>query len=92
MRIARTVERPAAVSILVDGAIVSAIPGENVAAALFAAGVLRLRSSPRAGAARGMFCLMGSCQECVVWVDGRRVTACQEPVRAAMKIGTGAMP
>jgi hypothetical protein len=35
----------------------------------------------RTASVRGMF-LMGSCQECVVEADGRRVAACQEPVRA----------
>jgi hypothetical protein len=36
-----------------------------------------------------MFCLMGSCQECVVWADARRVLACQEPVRAGLDVRSG---
>jgi predicted molibdopterin-dependent oxidoreductase YjgC len=35
-----------------------------------------------------MFCLMGSCQECLVRVDGRRALACQEPVRDGMVVVT----
>ena len=31
-----------------------------------------------------MFCLMGSCQECVVRIDGKLVPACQEADRATV--------
>jgi predicted molibdopterin-dependent oxidoreductase YjgC len=72
-----------------DGTAVRAHAGESVACALFAAGVRTLRRSPRNGTARGMFCLMGSCQECVVVADGRRVAACQEPVRAGLDVRSG---
>lgn len=87
-RIAHTVERGEAVSITVDGAPLGAFAGESVAVALFAAGRKQLRTSPRAGTPRGMFCLMGVCQECAIWIDGRRLTACQEPVRADMVVRT----
>src|SRR5687767_14365566 len=78
--------RGAAIEFRFDGQTVSAGEGENIACALFAAGIRTLRGSPRTGTARGMFCLMGSCQECVVWVDGRRVPACQEPVRSGLDV------
>lgn len=84
--------RGRAVSFLFDGRRVEAFEGESVACALLAAGFRTLRSSPRAGAPRGMFCLMGSCQECVVRVDGRRTTACQEPVREGMDVRDGTVP
>ena len=74
-----------------DGRTVRAFAGESIACALFAAGIRTLRRSPRSGLARGMFCLMGSCQECVVWVDGRRVPACQEPARAGLDVRSGAL-
>ena len=90
MRIEGLVERPTPVTITVDGRPISAFAGESLAAALFAAGIRTLRRSPRAAAPRGMFCLMGVCQECLVWLDGRRVTACEEPVREGMAITTGA--
>lgn len=44
--------------------------GETLAAALTAAGELRLRHT-RSGDDRGMFCGMGVCQECLVEIDGR---------------------
>ncbi len=84
------VERPEPVEIMVDGERVTAFPGESLGAALYAAGLRCLRKSPRAGTPRGMYCLMGVCQECALWVDGRRTTACSEPVRAGMIVRTGA--
>jgi len=69
-----------------DGQPVSARVGESVAAALFASGMKTLRTSPRECAPRGMFCLMGSCQECLVMVDGRRVLACRSVVADGMRV------
>lgn len=89
IRIESKVVREPPVSIEVDGVRVEAHPGESVAAALFALGIRCLRRSPRRAEPRGAFCLMGSCQECVVLVDGRRTTACQEPVRSGMVVLTG---
>jgi predicted molibdopterin-dependent oxidoreductase YjgC len=82
--------RGGAVEFFFDGRTVRAHAGESIACALFAAGVRTLRRSPRTASARGMFCLMGSCQECVVEADGRRVAACQEPVRAGLDVRSGA--
>lgn len=81
--------RGAAVEFLYDGRAVRAHAGESIACALFAAGVRTLRRSPRTASPRGMFCLMGSCQECVVEVDGRRAAACQEQVRAGLDVRSG---
>ena len=83
-------DRGQAVEFFFDGKVVRAYAGESVACALFAAGIRTLRRSPRTDSVRGMFCLMGSCQECVVEVDGRRVAACQEPVRAGLDVRSGA--
>ena len=85
-RILDTVERPPEVSFSVDGRTFSGVPGESLAVALLAAGVRRLRSSQRTGSPRGVFCMMGVCQECVVLVDGNPVPACLEPVRAGMAV------
>jgi predicted molibdopterin-dependent oxidoreductase YjgC len=84
--------QPTNVEFVFDGRSVSAPAGQSVAAALFAAGMKTLRHSPREHAPRGMFCLMGSCQECLVMVDGRRVLACRTSVTrglvvAPVKIG-----
>lgn len=78
--------RGAAVTILVDGQEVAAFAGESLAAALLAAGILRLRDSPRAGAPRGALCFMGVCQECVVQLDQATVQACQVAVRDGMAV------
>lgn len=47
------------------------------------------RQSPKLHAARGMFCGMGLCFECVVEVDGVWSRACLERTRAGMEIRTG---
>ena len=46
-----------------------AAPGQSLAAALAAGGILALRRTA-AGTERGVFCGMGVCQECLVVVDG----------------------
>ena len=84
------IQAPEQVTILVDGVAVSAGPGESLAAALLVAGISTLRRSPRAATPRGAFCFMGTCQECLVRVDGRPALACQEPVRAGMIVARDA--
>ena len=57
-----------------------------MAAALTAAGVTALRRS-RGGEARGIFCGMGVCHECLVTVDGRPgQRACMTGVRDGMAV------
>lgn len=80
--------RAATVELFLDGQRFTARAGESVAAALFSSRVRALRSSPRLHEARGMFCLMGSCQECLVIVEGRRTLACQTPVTDGLHIET----
>jgi len=86
LRIAGPYERPAMVTITVDGAPMQAAPGESVAAALLAGGIVRLGTSFRAGTPRGAFCFMGVCQECLVRIDGKRVQACTTSVREGQAI------
>lgn len=74
------------VYVLVDGVAVLAHEGECLATALAVAGMTVLRRSPNEGGGRGVFCLMGSCQECLVHLDGAPVVACMEPVRAGMQV------
>ena len=88
LRIDHAVRRGPAVSFVVDGHAVEAFEGESVAAALFAAGMRELRRSPRDRAPRGLFCMMGSCQECLVWVGARKLPSCQVAVAAALEIET----
>ena len=74
--------------IKVNGAPVTAHEGETVHAALTAAGIYPLRQA-RSGEARGAFCGMGLCCECLVTVnhipDQR---ACMTLVRDGMEIRT----
>lgn len=85
------VQRGPAFTVAVDGRAVPAHAGESVLGVLWAAGVRTLRASPVQGEPRGFFCAMGACFECLVTVDDRpNVRACVEPVRAGMRIATGA--
>lgn len=88
LRVDKAVHRGPALQFTVDDQPVDAFAGESVAAALFAAGRRELRQSPRDTAPRGMFCMMGSCQECLVWVGQRLVSACQIPVAAGLAVQT----
>ncbi len=90
LRIANQVRRGPAVTLWVDGQALDAFAGESLAAALLAAGRRALRQSSRAGTPRGVFCMMGACQECLVRVDGKRALACQVAVCDGMRVETGA--
>ena len=60
-----------------DGEPVPALPGQSIAAALWASGRLSWRRTRRAGRPRGAFCGMGVCFDCLVVADGRpNVRAC----------------
>lgn len=74
-------------TITVDGSPLAAAEGESLAVALLQAGRMRFRDSC-SGLGRGPVCGMGTCYECLVLVDGRRVRACLEPVRAGMVVVT----
>ncbi|MBB6123407.1 (2Fe-2S)-binding protein [Sphingobium subterraneum] len=86
LRIAGFAQGRAKVTILFDGRPVDALEGESIAAALWAAGIRRLRTAPNNGGARGPFCMMGLCQECVVEIDGQVVEACRRTVSDGLKI------
>lgn len=88
-RIDEALERGQKVTLIVDGVSVPAYEGESVAAALLADGRRILRTTPRRGEARGMYCGIGICFDCVMTVDGRpNVRTCQTPVRAGMQVET----
>lgn len=77
------------VTIFVDGRPVLAREGEPVAAALYAAGIRTARYSRKRGEARGPFCMIGRCTECIMTVDGRRnMRTCITPVRGGMRVET----
>ena len=46
-------------------------PGQTVAAALIAAGIRSWRTTRHNAAARGLFCGIGACFDCLVTVNGQ---------------------
>jgi len=71
-----------------DGEAISARPGDSIAAALETAG-RRTLGRRMSGAARGLYCGMGACRDCLVTVDGARsVRACMSEVRDGMTVVT----
>jgi sarcosine oxidase subunit alpha len=77
------------VTVSIDGRPVAACAGDSVAAALLAAGVVRLRTSAVSGAPRAPYCMMGACFDCLVTIDGvANRQACQVAVRDGMCIET----
>lgn len=71
---------------LFEGQPIMAAQGMSVAAALLASGITTFRQSAVSHTGRGPFCLMGTCYECVVMVDGVSVQACMTPVRAGLVV------
>ncbi|MGH3261093.1 MAG: (2Fe-2S)-binding protein [Trebonia sp.] len=73
-------------TINVDGVAQQAHLGETVVAALIADGDVAVRRT-RSGSARGVYCGIGVCFECLVSVDGIPNTrACMTWVRDGMEI------
>jgi D-hydroxyproline dehydrogenase subunit gamma len=78
----------AAVTLTIDGTAGTALAGDTLLVAILTArGRLRVNEfdhMPRAG-----FCLMGACQDCVVWTeDGEQLRACSTVVADGMRIST----
>lgn len=77
------------VTIEVDGEFIPAYEGEPIAAALMAAGRLKLRNTTKRKDPRGVFCGIGRCTDCVMIVDGQtNVRTCVTPVKSGMKVQT----
>jgi predicted molibdopterin-dependent oxidoreductase YjgC len=88
LRITAGITRGPQVKFTVDEVACTGYEGESLAAALLASRCRTLRHAPVDGGPRGLFCAMGSCQECVVRVDGVMVEACRLPVRAGLRVET----
>jgi predicted molibdopterin-dependent oxidoreductase YjgC len=77
----------APVAIRLDGVEVTCRDGDTVAAALLAHGWDTCRETPVGGVARGPFCMMGVCYDCLVTIDGRpNQQACMTTVRTGMMV------
>lgn len=73
--------------IVFDGHEIIAQPGQSVAAALLADGVLSWRTTRVTGRPRGVFCGIGICFDCLVTVDGvPGQRACVVPVHDQMVV------
>jgi len=69
---------------------IEASAGMSVAAALTQSGIRALRETD-SGKARGMFCGMGVCQDCLVEIDGQpNQRACMTPIADGMRVRTQA--
>ncbi len=78
------------VSFTLNGQPATGVDGDSVAAALLAMGERVCRTTAVSGAARGPFCLMGVCFECLVTIDGiGNRQACLVRLRAGMQVETG---
>ena len=83
-----TVVRGKKIRMIVDGNAVDAYEGETVHAALTAAGIRRIKHS-NSNDARGVFCGMGICYECLVTIDNvPEQRACMTLVKDQMEIRT----
>ena len=69
-----------------DGERVAAQTGDTVASALLAAGKLALRETPTTGTARGPFCMMGVCFDCLVRINGETVQGCMVPAMPGLEV------
>src|SRR5689334_8817121 len=73
------------ITLSVEGRAVLARAGQTIAAALTAAGI-RVCRVTESGEARGVFCGMRVCQECVMRLDGERLRACMTLARDGMTV------
>ena len=80
------------IEITFNGTKIVAHEGENLAAVLLAAGIGTTRKTPATGAPRAPFCLMGTCFDCLVEVEGENVQACMTTVREGMAVRQPQVP
>lgn len=79
--------QPKSVRFFWEGSEYSACEGDTIAVALLANDVNHTRETPQSGLPRAPFCMMGSCFECRVEVNGEQnVQACMNLVEDGMMI------
>jgi len=70
-----------------EGQQLEAQEGDSIAIALLTAGVKSTRDTPQSNAPRAPFCMMGSCFECRVIVNGEHnVQSCMRLIEDGMQI------
>jgi sarcosine oxidase subunit alpha len=73
--------------LFVDGRRIAARPGDTVAAALLAAGIVACREAVVGAVPRAPYCLMGVCFDCLATIDGvENRQACLVTVRDGMRV------
>ena len=81
-------DRGTAFVLMADGREIASYPGESLLTALLAAGYRALRRRAD-GSAAGAYCVMGTCFECAVTVDGvPGVRACMAPATPGCRVET----
>jgi sarcosine oxidase subunit alpha len=81
------IDRSEKVSFTFDGKRVSALGGDTIASALYAAGRRTFSRSFKYHRRRGLMCCSGHCPNCLVSVDGAPgVRACTEPAREGARV------
>ena len=80
-------------AVTIDGKAFTARAGDTVAATLIAAGLADCRTTPVLGVARGPFCMMGVCFDCLTHIDGvPNRQACLIEVRDGMTVRRQSRP
>jgi len=80
-------ERSKTLTFSFDGKPVTALQGDTIGSALFAAGRRTFSRSFKYHRRRGLMCCAGSCPNCMVAVDGAPgIRACTEPVREGIRV------
>jgi predicted molibdopterin-dependent oxidoreductase YjgC len=75
------------VAVMVEGRLLRMPAGASAAAAILAAGFRSITETPVAGPARGPYCMIGVCWECLAEIDGvPNRQSCMVEVRAGMQI------
>lgn len=75
------------VILIYEGRPIRVRSGLTVAAALLEAGVTQFRDTPVSSSARGPFCMMGVCFDCLMVIDGMANSqACMTEVKDGMHI------
>jgi sarcosine oxidase subunit alpha len=81
------IRRDRPVTITFEGKRVRAFEGDTVGSALAAAGVTITGRSFKYHRPRGLFCMTGSCPNCLMQIDGLpNIRSCTEPVREGMTV------
>lgn len=75
------------VTIYYEGKPLKAQEGEPIAAALMSAGIRSFRKTVKRGEARGVFCAIGRCTDCMMIVNGKpNVRTCVTLVEDGMEL------